>query len=66
MSVEKRPSRILVIDDEPAVRQITQQTLEAFGYRVVVAADGADAIAIYARRGDEIAVVLTEDRKSVV
>ena len=51
---------VLVIDDEPAVRQITQQTLEAFGYRVVVASDGAEAIAIYARRGDEIAVVLTD------
>ena len=26
---------ILVVDDEAAVRQITQQTLEAFGYRVI-------------------------------
>lgn len=51
---------VLVVDDESAVRQITQQTLEAFGYRVVVAEDGAEAIAIYARRVDEIAVVLTD------
>ena len=51
---------VLVIDDEPAVRQITQQTLEAFGYRVMVAMDGADAVAIYAQRGGEIAVVLTD------
>ncbi|WP_310571837.1 PAS domain S-box protein [Gemmatimonas sp.] len=51
---------VLVVDDEPAVRQITQQTLEAFGYRVVVAADGAEAVAIYARRSAEIAVVLTD------
>ncbi len=51
---------ILVVDDEPSVRQITQKTLEAFGYRVEVATDGADALAIYARRGDEIAVVLTD------
>jgi CheY-like chemotaxis protein len=50
----------LVVDDEPAVRHITQQTLEAFGYRVVVAVDGTEAVAIYARRGDEIAVVLTD------
>jgi len=55
-----RGELVLVIDDEPAVLQITQQTLEAFGYRVVVAVDGADAVAIYARRGDEIAVVLTD------
>jgi PAS domain S-box-containing protein len=51
---------ILVVDDEIAVRQITQQTLEAFGYRVVLAADGAEAIAIYALQGSEIAVVLTD------
>lgn len=51
---------ILVIDDEEAVRQITQQTLEAFGYRVLVAADGAAAIALYATRQQEIHVVLTD------
>jgi PAS domain S-box-containing protein len=51
---------VLVVDDEPAVREITQLTLEAFGYRVLVAVDGSDAVAIYARRGDEIAVVLTD------
>lgn len=51
---------VMVVDDEPSVRLITQKTLEAFGYQVVVATDGADALAIYARRGDEIAVVLTD------
>jgi PAS domain S-box-containing protein len=51
---------ILVVDDETSVRQITQQTLEAFGYRVTLAADGAEAVAIYAVRASEIAVVLTD------
>ena len=51
---------MLVVDDEPSVRLITQKTLEAFGYHVVVAADGAAAVAIYTRRSDEIAVVLTD------
>ncbi len=51
---------ILVVDDEPSVRQITQKTLEAFGYRVLVATDGADALAHYARRGDEISAVITD------
>ncbi|MEN3939730.1 PAS domain S-box protein [Prosthecobacter sp. SYSU 5D2] len=51
---------ILVVDDEAAVRQITQQTLEAFGYRVLVAADGSEAIAIYATRQKEITAVLTD------
>ncbi len=51
---------ILVVDDEASIRDITQQTLEAFGYRVLVASDGAEAVAVYARRGAEIAAVLTD------
>jgi CheY-like chemotaxis protein len=51
---------ILVVDDEPSVRLITQQTLQAFGYRVVLASDGAEAVAIYARQSSEIAAVLTD------
>ncbi|MBC7561318.1 MAG: response regulator, partial [Gemmatimonadaceae bacterium] len=37
-----------------------QKTLEAFGYRVVVAPNGVEAVAIYTHRRDEIAVVLTD------
>ncbi len=51
---------ILVVDDEIGVRAITQQTLEAFGYRVVTATDGADAVGVYGRRGNEIDLVLTD------
>ena len=51
---------ILVVDDEAAIRQITRHTLEAFGYRVLLASDGADATAIYAAQKHEIAVVLTD------
>jgi PAS domain S-box-containing protein len=51
---------ILVIDDETSILTITQQTLEAFGYRVMVARDGAEAIALYAQHRDTIAVVVTD------
>jgi PAS domain S-box-containing protein len=51
---------VLIVDDEVNVRQITRQTLEAFGYRVLVASDGAEAVATVARQGAEIAVVLTD------
>jgi PAS domain S-box-containing protein len=51
---------ILVVDDEPAVRQITQQTLELFGYRAILACDGVEAVGLYALHGAEIAVVLTD------
>ena len=51
---------VLVVDDEAAVRDITRQTLEAFGYRVITASDGAEAVAIVGRRPGEIDVVLTD------
>lgn len=51
---------ILVVDDEPSIREITRLTLEAHGYRVVLASDGAEAVSIYASRSAEIAVVLTD------
>ena len=51
---------ILVVDDEVSVRQVTTQTLEAFGYRTVASADGAEAVSLFAHRGPEIALVLTD------
>jgi CheY-like chemotaxis protein len=51
---------VLVVDDEASIRTITSQTLEAFGYRVLTATDGADAVAIYAQNWNEITVVLTD------
>ena len=51
---------VLVVDDESSLRRVTRQTLEAFGYQVVEAAEGAEAVAVYAKRKHEIAVVLTD------
>jgi PAS domain S-box-containing protein len=51
---------ILVVDDEASILTVTCQTLEAFGYRVLSATDGAEGVAIYAQRRNEIAVVLTD------
>ena len=52
--------RILVVDDEEGIREITQRALEAFGYRVIVASSGAEAIGIYQAQKDDIAMVLTD------
>lgn len=51
---------VLLIDDEASILTITSQTLEAFGYQVLTASNGAAAVAIYAQRQDEIAVVITD------
>ena len=51
---------VLVIDDEAAILTIAMQTLQAFGYSVLTASDGAEALAIYAQHRHEIDVVLTD------
>jgi PAS domain S-box-containing protein len=51
---------VLVIDDEVSILNITSQTLQAFGYRVLTATDGAKALDIYRENRDEIALVLTD------
>ena len=57
---EGRGELILVVDDELPVLTITRQTLEAFGYRVLTAGDGAQAVGLYALQQKEIAAVLTD------
>jgi PAS domain S-box-containing protein len=51
---------VLVVDDEDFVRQIARQTLEGFGYRVILAEDGTEAVTLFAKHRKEIAVVVTD------
>jgi PAS domain S-box-containing protein len=51
---------LLAVDDEAAVLTMTKETLEAFGYRVITARDGAEAIATYTAHRNEIKGVLTD------
>ncbi len=51
---------VLVVDDEANVVEITRDTLQAFGYRVLTAADGAQAVALYAAHRQETALVVTD------
>ena len=55
-----RGELVLVVDDEEAIRQITKGTLETFNYRVLTAADGTEAVALYAQHRDEVAAVITD------
>jgi two-component system cell cycle sensor histidine kinase/response regulator CckA len=51
---------IMVVDDEPQIREITAATLSRHGYRVLTAADGTEAVALFATRSSEIDVVITD------
>lgn len=52
--------RILVVDDEPSVRTLTRRALERSGWRVDLATDGPEALAIYEALGTEIDLVLLD------
>ena len=51
---------VLVVDDEESIRKVVQKTLERFGYRVILASNGAEAVSLYAARRQDIALVLTD------
>ncbi|MGE3311520.1 MAG: ATP-binding protein [Limisphaerales bacterium] len=59
-TTEGRVPRVLVIEDEPAIRDLMRSGLEAAGYNVTTAIDGAEGISIFARERDSFAVVVLE------
>ena len=52
--------RVLFVDDEAGIRIIARGTLERFGYRVLLATNGEEAVSLYRLHRDEIAVVITD------
>ncbi len=51
---------VLLAEDEPAVRAIARQALERQGYKVIVAPNGAEALALAAQHGATIDLLLTD------
>ncbi|MEH1975862.1 MAG: response regulator [Nostoc sp.] len=51
---------ILVVDDEAAIQEITRTSLEDHNYKILVASDGIEAIALYAQNRDKISAVLMD------
>ena len=51
---------VLVVDDEEAVRCAARTVLEAHGYRILLAADGAEALAVFAENNGNVTALLTD------
>jgi two-component system cell cycle sensor histidine kinase/response regulator CckA len=53
---------ILLVEDEPAVRQLFAQALKRAGYSVYEARNGQEAMKLFDAHGDEIDMLLTDVR----
>ncbi|RMH81626.1 MAG: PAS domain S-box protein, partial [Calditrichaeota bacterium] len=51
---------ILIIDDEPAILEITRETLETYGYHVLVARNGKEALTLFAHHKQAVKAVITD------
>jgi two-component system cell cycle sensor histidine kinase/response regulator CckA len=51
---------VLLADDEPSVRSVGQRMLERLGYRVLIAEDGQQAVALLERHGASVVLVLLD------
>jgi signal transduction histidine kinase/FixJ family two-component response regulator len=51
---------VLVVEDEAAVREITVAILRDYGYRVLEAADGEEALRVFGAHASEISLLLSD------
>ena len=51
---------ILLVDDEEVIRDLGKEVLEDRGYRVLAAADGLQAVAVYKKRFEEIGLIILD------
>lgn len=51
---------VLVVDDDVSVRETTSALLSGHGYRTLAAADGAEALGLFAPRNLEIRAIITD------
>jgi PAS domain S-box-containing protein len=51
---------ILVVDDEPHVREMVRHTLEKHGYQVIAAGEGTEALALFDQHRAKLRAVVTD------
>jgi two-component system cell cycle sensor histidine kinase/response regulator CckA len=51
---------ILVVDDEPFFREVAETVLSKHGYKTLLAEDGIEALALFARQSKKIALVVAD------
>ena len=51
---------VLLVEDEPAVRELSMNLLESLGYEVLAACSAAEALQLAARHADRLALLMTD------
>lgn len=51
---------ILLVEDEPGVRKLVKEILVIYGYRVLEASSGVEALRSWAEHGDQVDLLLTD------
>ena len=51
---------LLVVEDEPSLRELVVRVLQLCGYRIYEAANGVEALQVWARHKDDIDLLLTD------
>jgi CheY-like chemotaxis protein len=51
---------IFLVEDEPALRKLTRTVLQRYGYRVITAVSGADALNVWPQHARDIDLLLTD------
>src|SRR5215471_18993802 len=51
---------LLVVDDDEMIRRLVSTTLESAGNRIIPAANGAEAVAVYRSYANQIDLIVTD------
>ncbi len=51
---------VLVVDDEPLIRDLARDILKRYGYEVIIAEGGAEAVELYRQFNEQISAVLLD------
>jgi two-component system cell cycle sensor histidine kinase/response regulator CckA len=60
LPMDSRGPLLLVVDDDPLIRDMAAQALARSGFRVITAGDGTEAVALFAREKAGIEMVITD------
>jgi PAS domain S-box-containing protein len=64
VNLSQKEATIMVVDDEEIILDVTSETLETLGYKVIKASNGMDAINIYREYRDRIDIVILDKAMS--